>query len=353
MQRALVILTVILVVLASLAAGALAAHWTFWNRAWQWQVAAGGWPEQYSGPQRILAASSEARPLSLASDPVLTAAAVRTRTQVLVRARGDQVQAWFAAGLGPESIIDGRDLTAALLVPLYAQLVHQHPGILDARSGQYIPAWQDDERGAISPRQLFWQLSGMPAGTFRPLDPFNARAQLASGPDFARAARRWQPTWPPGSHFEESPVNWQLLAQVAAGAEGMSFADLLEQRVWSRIAAADATLMLDHIRGDAAAHCCMRAAVADWLRLGLQLAEDDAFAAEVTLTSPVHAGYGLGFALRTLPGGEVVLVLEGSGRLLVVAPTTGRVLLWIGEGRAPDLLESLLPPVATGELSVQ
>src|SRR5690606_38850018 len=129
-------------------------------------------------------------------------------------------------------------------------------------------------RGAITPRQLFWQLSGMPAGDFEPLNPFNTRAQLVAGPDFSRAAMRWQPVWPPGSHFEQSAVNAQLLALVAARLQGATFASLLEERLWSRVAAADATVMLDHRRGDMAAHCCVRASIGDWLRLALALAAD-------------------------------------------------------------------------------
>ena len=108
-----------------------------------------------------------------------------------------------------------------------------------------------------------------------PLNPFSSRAQLAAGPDFSRAAMRWQPVWPPGSHFEESPVNAQLLALVAARLEGVTFA--------SRVAEAPVVARRGRRRlgdagssraGDMAAHCCLRASIGDWLRLALVLAAD-------------------------------------------------------------------------------
>lgn len=352
MQRVLLILTVIVVVAASLGVGALAAHWPFWHRAWQWQQAPDEWPEVLAGPVRVLRAAANVGPLELNPDAGLEAIAASTTTQVLARATPDGIGVWFAPGHDQETMVDGRGLTAVLLPPLFAILEMRHPGMLDAPVGHFVEEWSQDQRGAITPRQFLWQLSGLPAGDFNPLNPFSARAQLASGPDFTRAALRWRLVWPPGSHFEESPVNAQLLALVAARAEQTGFAELVEQLLWTQAAGSPARMILDHRRGHAAAHCCFTASVADWLRLAALLANDGAhgggqlwepgFLEQMATASPVNEGHGLGFALRTRPDGEPLLVLEHPGRSLIIAPRSRGALLWIGAGEPPAGLASLL-----------
>lgn len=353
MQRVLLILAVTALVMASLGAGLLAAHWPFWQRAWQWHVAPAGWPATIEGAVQVLHGGDGALALDIHADAGIEAAASAATTHALLRAGPDgRVDAWFAPGHDLHALIDGRGLVPVVLAPLFAQLAHEHHGLLDAPVGAWLPEWKEDHRGVITPRQLFWQLSGMPAGRFLPLNPFNARAQLASGPDFAYAALRWRLVWPPGSHFEESPVNAQLLALVAAGVDGVPFRDVLQKRLWSRVAADDALAMLDHRGGDAAAHCCLRASIADWLRLGLLLAGDgrsgsaalwpQGFVSELVTSSPVHAGHGLGFQLLSRAGGPL-LVAGSAGRQLLLDPRSGAALLWVGEGAPPPGLAQLLP----------
>lgn len=358
MQRALVILAVILLVVVSLGIGVVSAHWPFWHRAWQWQVAADGWPAELPGAARVLHGSDGALPLQFRDDARLAAIAAMGSTHALLLAGADgEVHAWFAPGMDATSLVDGRGLTAVVLTPLFAPLQGEHAGLLDRPVGALLPEWRADTRGAITPRQLFWQLSGMPAGRFTPLNPFNGRAQLAAGPDFPRAALGWKTNWPPGSHFEESPVNAQLLAMVAAHAQGATFAAAME-RLWLRFAADDARVLLDHRGGEAAAHCCLRASLADWMRLGLLIAGDGrgragplwepGFMEQVATPSPVHEGYGLGFALLALPDGHKLLSATSAGRQLLLAPHTGIALLWVGEGDAPAGLVSLLATHSAG-----
>jgi CubicO group peptidase (beta-lactamase class C family) len=359
MQRVLVILTVSLLVAVSLGVGALAANWPFWRRAWQWHEAGSAWPVQLAGPVTRVAGGADAQPLQFHADATLLPVAATFTTQLLLRARSDgQVDAFFAPGFNAASAVDGRGLSSAVLAPLFAVLAAQQPELLDLPVAQFLPAWREDRRGPITPRQLFWQLSGLPALRASPLNPFGLRARLTAGPDFNRAALHWQPAFPPGSHFEEAPVNAQLLSLVAARVGGAPYAQVLEQQLWSRFAADDALLLLDHRRGNAAAHCCLRATAADWLRLALLLAADGrsgraelwqpGFMAQLTRTSPVHAGYGLGFEL--LPyGPHLALALRSYGRLLLIAPATQTVLLWAGEGAPPDGLEQLLLAHSAGE----
>jgi len=360
MQRALVILTVILLVVVSLAIGVVSAHWPFWHRAWQWQSADNGWPAELPGATRVLHGTGDALPLQFRDDASLAAVAATARTQALLVAGADgEVGAWFAPGMSSSAAVDGRGLTALVLTPLFAQLGREHAGLLDKPIGAFLPQWRTDSRGGITSRQLFWQLSGMPAKPFTPLNPFNGRAQLAAGPDFSRAALGWKTNWPPGSHFEESPVNAQLLAMVVARAGESTLVAEME-RLWSQFAADDARVLLDHRGGEAAVHCCMRASLADWIRLGLLIAGDGrgykvalwepGYLEQAAVPSPVHEGYGLGFGLQPLPEGHKLLTATSPGRHLLLIPHTGMALLWVGEGAAPAGLVSLLSTHSAGGL---
>jgi hypothetical protein len=353
MQRVLILVVMLALVVVSLALGAAAAHLPFWQRAWGWHVARDGWPQSLPGPVVELAPAPAGRALPLRVRADLPAP-VGAQTQLLMVAAADgSVRGWFAAGLDQTSLIEGRELASGLLPPLYgALLARERSGLLDEPIGPVLQAWIGDARGAITPRQLFWQLSGLSTGHFVALNPLNTRAQLASGPSFSRAAMSARLAYPPGSHFMPEPVNSQLLALVAAQVSKQTFAVLLQEQIWSRVAAYPGIALLDHRRGEIAAHCCIQAVAEDWLRVALLLAKggnangqrifDATFLAQMLLESPVSPGNGLGYTVHAAASGEKMLRLDATGRVLIAAPVSGRALLWVGEGSAPTDLEQML-----------
>lgn len=359
MQRMLVTVAVIALVLASLTVGALAAHWPFWHRAWEWQSAFDQWPAELPGPTQLLQPSAAPLPLRLAADARLAPRAGDGTTQlIIVGDTAGWAAYWNAPSVQVHSLIDGRGLSAAVLPILLGAQQQQVPRlVLDEPVRELLGEWRDDERGAITPRQLMWQMSGLAAEPFRPLNPFSPRAQLASGPDFNRAAMQTRLAWPPGSHFEPSPANAQLLSRVAGALEGGGYARALQRNLWSRFAEHEAVGMLDHRRGSLAAHCCLRASPLDWVRLGLVVASGglvgnerllpEGYVAQMTIASPVHPAYGLGYQLAGPQEAPVLLAIT-TGRRLAISPRTGRVVLWMGEGVPPGWLDELLLPAIFG-----
>src|SRR6185369_8230111 len=115
----------------------------------------------------------------------------------------------------------------------------------------------------------------------------------------------------------------QLLALLAARLAGVRYAELVERKLWTQFAAADAVATLDHPRGNMAAHCCLRAAADDWLRLGLLLADGGrigmrqllppGFVDEIARDSPVNPGHGLGYRVANYSATGRILVLETTG----------------------------------------
>lgn len=323
MQRVLVTLAVILLVTASLGVGALAANWPFWRRAWSWHMADGGWPTLPAGAHAIVNGGGGS---ALQFEPAaadLDTLARSSDTQLLLRVRGERAEAWTAPGFNQEMTLDGHGLSALLLLPLFDALEQQQPGLLDRPIGAWFDELKQDVRGAFTPRQLLAQstehLAVTPHGNL--LNPFRSAARLASGPDFRRAALALLPATPPDSRRAGSAraAAAQLLANVAAAAGGGTYAAVVEQRLWAGLAAHDAVVMLGRRRGEAAAHCCLRARASDWLRLGLRLGNSGGAA----LSGPVR-------------------VFVTGDRALAVAE--GAAVLWVGTGAPPAGLEMLLLP---------
>jgi CubicO group peptidase (beta-lactamase class C family) len=354
MQRALIVIVMLALVAVAISAGTLAAHWPFWQRAWQWHSAAQGWPEKLAGPTLTLQPATVPTPLTMTMDPTLAALARDTGTSLLLVAdAAGHTRTYFAAAADERTRMDGRGLSNGLLVVLYGALMQQgRAHLLDEPLGNMLVQWKNDPRGVITPRQLLWQLSGLEGGPFRPLNPFSPLAQLSSGPNFQRAVFRTPLRYPPGSHYAASPANAQLLALVAARVTGESFGSALERLVWSRLASQPASGLLDRRRGDLAAHCCFRASASDWLRLGLLLANSGRnrdqqilppdFLGQVATASPVNPDQGLGFQLVKGPQGQKLLQLATTGRRLLLAPASGSVLFWSGTGEPPAGLAALL-----------
>ncbi len=350
MRRALIVIVMLALVAAAISAGTLAAHWPFWQRAWQWHSAAQGWPDKLKGPTRTLQPATMPSALGITRDPALTQGS-GTSLLMLADAAG-QTRAYFADGVDERTAVDGRALSTAVLVVVYGALIQQgRARLLDEPVGNLLAQWHNDPRGVITPRQLLWQLSGLSGGPSSPLNPFSPLAQLASGPNFERAALRTPLVYPPGSHFAASPANAQLLGLVAARLTGEDYGSTLQRLVWSRLAAQPATGMLDHRRGDLAAHCCFTASAGDWLRLAVLLANagrngqvqvlPQDFLQQVATASPVDPAQGLGFQVLKVQGRQL-LQLATTGRRLLLAPESGRVLLWAGAGEPPEGLAALL-----------
>ena len=318
MQRGMVIAAVILLVTASLAVGALAAHWPFWRRAWVWHDAGSQWPEQLAGPRALVQGGATPWELVPATTELATTAST-ARTQLLLRHRAGITEAWVRAGASADEPVDGRGLSVVVLPLVFDALERRRPGLIDQPVGAWLDAWKQDQRGALTPRELLAHIAGGigERPRFPALNPFASTAQLASGPDFAQAALAvYKPAASDVPQMLPAAAA-QLLASVLASAEGADLAAVLERELWSATAAHDATLLLDHRRGAAAAHCCLVARATDWLRLGLRLGAE-------------AAGEGQSRTWAT------------SGRTLLVSSDGASALFWAGEGPPPSGLETLL-----------
>lgn len=354
MRLLLITASLLLLIVASLATGVLAADWPFWQRAWRWHAANSRWPEDLPGAHLRIRAATTMMDLPLDADPVVTSAVANLlgdeATEALLVARDDRVLfEYYGAGADAGTRLDGRELASLPLVVLYgAAAARGAPLSLDGAIGERLPAWREDPRGAITPRLLLQGLSGLEVRRAdAALNPFGKQARLQSGPDFEQAALRFRGAWPAGSHFADNGADAQLAASVLVHATGRPLAELLREWLIEPLGLDAMRVLLDRHRGAMAAHCCVQARARDWLTLALLIAQrgelggrriySEAYARDIPLSSPVAPTRALGFERVDLGGGAPGLLAAGVHRLLLVDADSRMGWLWfsrreLGEG---------------------
>ncbi|MDX2145039.1 MAG: serine hydrolase [Rhodospirillaceae bacterium] len=181
---------------------------------------------------------------------------------------------WNGATAG--DLVNGRALTRSVTPMLLGFAVADGKVGLDDPIGRYISEWAADKRGDVTVRQLAQNVSGLEVTPETPITQIHGNKDLClvyCG-DVVRAALSYDYALPPGTRFEFAQENMQLLALVIERAMGMPIQDLLSERVWTKIGAADAAFQSDRPNGTARVMCCMRATPRDWIRLGVLIAQD-------------------------------------------------------------------------------
>ena len=183
-----------------------------------------------------------------------------------------QLERYFAPfdrDIRPESASMHKSVLGILVAAAIADGYIDGP---DARIGDYIEEWRDDERGDITLRQLLTMSSG--------LMPLSRKGGMASegmryilGPGDARAATLERPLQDtPGTVFHYLNFNSQVLLIALESATGMEYVDYASERLWQPLDAADAYVW--DYAGKAQmprAYTSLLAPARDWLKIGLLL----------------------------------------------------------------------------------
>jgi CubicO group peptidase (beta-lactamase class C family) len=138
---------------------------------------------------------------------------------------------------------------------------------VDERIGRYLPEWSADPRGDITVEQLLQQASGLEVQPFSP-NPFGTSMRVSFGTDLTRTVLAIPLADSPGSRFEYTNINAQILGMVLERATGRRYADYLGERIWSRIGAPEASVWLDRPGGLARTYCCLLTTTRGWLQVG-------------------------------------------------------------------------------------
>jgi CubicO group peptidase (beta-lactamase class C family) len=181
---------------------------------------------------------------------------------------------------------------------------------VDEPAATYLPEWANDARSRIRIRDLLQMSSGLetpPFGTWTGL-------RVTLGSELEETVLSLQSVKPPGTDFQYSNANSQLLGIILQRAAGKRYAQYLSERLWSRLGVPTANVWLDHENGMARTFCCLYTTARSWLKVGRLLLEqgrvgdDQVVPADwitaMTTPSPTNPNYGLQLWLGSPPGKE-------------------------------------------------
>ena len=301
MRRVITILTAVVLVVASLAVGTLAADLPFWRRAFDLPLASGenyrptleiGVPPAgavdaaHTESSATDSASIEAAALSAAVDGARIAGA----DALLVARHGDLLGERYFKDRAGWAALRPADFLARPLASIAVglALADGHLKSLDEPVSKYLPEWDDDLRGHITLRQLLTETSGLATGVdaaqvlgSHPFADWSRLPEFATsrgvrlllGNDFESTALDFELRHEPGGFFNVSPVNTQLAAVIVERVAGMPYEQFLERQLLVPTHMF-MQLQMDRRSGMPAAHCCLRAVSRDVLEIGEMLRND-------------------------------------------------------------------------------
>ncbi len=369
----------------------LQLDWGLIQRYWNRPTDIGEWPASFYQPA-VPIPGGNAPFFEIAADAQRTIAAAvlqqaaeyaqaHNSAALLVLHRGRVQMERYWQGIGPDTLFSGRAMTRSMLGPLVGiALAEGALTSVDEPVSKYLTEWSNDPRGAITLRELLWNISGLENPPLDAVGVFSKSTRISLGSDFAAAALDFDMEREPGTFFAVSNANAQLIGVVLERATGRAYESYLAEKLWTPMGAGQAEIYMDRDGGMPAVYCCYRATPRDWLRLGAVLLNDgvvgeqrlwpEGWVGEMTRPSPVNPNYGYQVWVGNPPGesrnyvqnsesgfphgppiaAADVFFLEGGGfRTLYVIPSQELVILRLGYMDA-DWQTSALPNILLSEM---
>jgi CubicO group peptidase (beta-lactamase class C family) len=278
----------------------------------------------------------------------------------------------YWSGQDAGSRTDGGGIHATILGLLYGVALEE--GLiasLDEPVASYLPEWRHDVRGKIRIRDFLQMASGLELGAVS-INPWNPALRLFLSGNVTTVALSTPMATVPGTQFEYSSVDAEILGIILQRASGKRYARYLSERLWSRLGTGAAMVWLDHEAGMARTFCCLQASARDWLAVGRLILDSGqvgsaqvvpaAFIAEMLKPSAANPNFGLEVWFGDAPAGvrrynrhsEVyarqseaflapdVIVLDGGGLRVYIVPSRQLVIVRVGARRA-DWDDAKLP----------
>ncbi len=190
---------------------------------------------------------------------------------------------------------------SVVAIPVGIAIAEGHISSVDDPVSRYLPEWADDERAAITLRQVLWQTSGIDFPTFA-FGSLGTMMGLLVGQDMNPITMAQPAVEPPETNFEYNSVNPLVLGLMIESATGRSYPDYFNQALWKPLAAGEGWIQMDTEGGMARSYCCLDVTARGWLRLGLlhlhkgrangrQVVPED-WMAEIRKPGPTNPNYG-------------------------------------------------------------
>lgn len=251
-------------------------------------------------------------PDGIAAEALAAAEAYGTQTNsvaLLVYHRGALRYEKYWPGFDRQSITDpfsAHKTVMGLLVG--AAIADGYIGSIDEPASKYLTEWADDDRRAITIRQLLQMSSGLETPRFGTWTGLS----VTLGSHLEKTVLSLPLVASPGTDFQYSNASSQLVGIILERATGKRYAQYLSQRLWSRLGAPTAHVWLDREGGTARTFCCLYTTARGWLRVGRLILENGRVGAdqvvpaewirEMTTPAPTNPNYGLQIWLGSPPG---------------------------------------------------
>ena len=181
---------------------------------------------------------------------------------------------------------------------------------VDEPAATYLPEWANDARNKIRIRDLLQMSSGLetpPFGTWTGL-------RVTLGSELEETVLALPSVKPPGSDFQYSNANSQVLGIILQRASGKRYAEYLSERLWSRLGVPTAHVWLDREGGMARTFCCLYTNARSWLKVGRFIVDQGRVGAEqvvpaewisaMATPAPTNPNYGLQLWIGSPAGKE-------------------------------------------------
>ncbi len=298
----------------------------------------GGGLDSYD-PLETVVGAARSSPLLIARRGRISATAIDSARAYVAERNTSAFLIWHEGSLIHESYFGSfnRDtplVSKSLAKPVTALLVGRaiaqgHIKSLDQPIADFITEWKSDtERSKITIRQLLGMRSGLLAQTVTPnTEDILNRAYLHPRHDEI-IIRDYPLTHAPGTRYEYSNANGELIAPLIERATGRRYSQYLSESLLGPIGAAGGTIWLNRPGGMAHSGCCLMLPAQTWLRMAILLMNDGVWrgrrlllqnhVAEMRTAAPENPYYGLGawiagnyierrgFAHPSIPVGKVL-----------------------------------------------
>jgi CubicO group peptidase (beta-lactamase class C family) len=216
-------------------------------------------------PALVVATESERTIPASVLEAAIKAAAETEAYSLLVWQGGALQLEQYWPGHDAKSFTSTQSMHKSVLAILVGIAIEQ--GLIksvDDPAANYIEEWAGDERRHITIRQMLQQSSGID------FPGFPAVIDMTIGDKLEQITFEQGVLAPPGSQFDYTNINPEVLGILLQRASGMSYADYLAQNLWRHVSDDDATVLLDtEATRTPRTFCCLDTTARAWLRIGL------------------------------------------------------------------------------------
>jgi len=206
---------------------------------------------------------------------------------------------------GAETPLVSKSLAKPLsVIAVGRAMAEGHIASLDEPAANYFAEWRGTPKAAITIRHLLGMHSGlMPQAPAPDIDDVLNRAYLHPRHDEV-LINDYPLTDAPGSRYEYSNANAELVAPLIERATGSQYEDWISQEVLAPLGAIGGQVWMNREGGTAHAGCCWLLPAESWLRLAILLINDgemhgrrllpEGFVRAMTTATPQNPHAGLG-----------------------------------------------------------